>query len=152
MEKTEDWTTGKWNRVDAPYPGVGISLRSEPAAARQGNMGLCFNVTSDGSGGPLQTEVPPLTVEVPVNVKTGELVCVQGWIKIDQKIPDGTDGFLIYENQGGESLALRYYQTDGWKRFAFYRYAAYDGEMRLTFALSSYGRVCLDDVSVQPLE
>lgn len=151
MESSDAWTKGKWSRIDVPCPGVQSSLRRAPSAAHQGSLGLSFFVSADGEGAPLQTEVPPLSIEVPVNVHTGELICIQGWIRIDQPLAKGTDGFMIYESQGGIALAQRFYQTNEWQRFAFYRYAAADTDMTLTFALSSYGNVLLDDVSVQPL-
>ena len=37
----------------------------------------------------------------------------------------------------------------GWNPFAFYRFAAWDGEMTLTFAMSGLGTVKLDDVSIR---
>jgi hypothetical protein len=151
MEQADEWTVGKWSRIDVPFAGVRSSLRRDPAAAYRGALGLTFHVTTDGDGAPLLTEMPPLTVEVPVNVHAGELICVQGWLRIDQPLAAGTDGFMIYDSQGGEALAQRFYQTTQWKRFAFYRYAATEGDMKLTFALCTYGRVLLDEVSVQPV-
>ena len=151
MERTEDWTGGHWQRIDVPFGGVTVSLRRDPDAAYRGSLGLTFLVSADAGGGPQQTETAPLTVEVPANVHAGELVCVQGWVRIEQPIGEGTDGFMIYENHGGTALAQRFYQTNGWQRFAFYRYAAADGDMVLTFALTAYGKVQLDEVSVQPV-
>ena len=151
MERVEEWTGGSWNRFDSPFPGVNISLRRDPAAAYRGALGLTFSVTADGPGAPVLTEVPPLSVTAPANVHTGELVCVQGWIRIDGRLAEGTDGFMIYESHGGPALAQRFYHTDGWKPFAFYRYAATEGDMTLTFSLSTYGQVQIDEVSVQPV-
>ena len=127
------------------------SLRRDSASAYRGALGLTFAVTADGDGAPVQTELPPLTVTAPANVHIGELICVQGWIRIEGKLAEGTDGFMIYESHGGPALAQRYYETDGWKRFAFYRYAATEGDMTLTFSLCTHGQVCLDEVSVQPV-
>ena len=151
IERPEDWTNGHWRRADAPFAGVTASLRRDPQAAYRGLVGLTFQVDAETGGGPQLTEVPPLTVEVPANVRVGELVCVQGWIRIDQPLAEGTDGFMIYENHGGISLAQRFYKTNEWQRFAFYRYAAADGDMLLTFSLSTYGTVRLDEISVQPV-
>ena len=152
MERVEDWTAGSWTRFDSPFPGVICSLRRDPAAAYRGALGLTFSVSADGPGVPVQTEVPPLTVTAPANVHTGELICVQGWIRIDGELSAGTDGFMIYESHGGAALAQRYYRTDGWQRFAFYRYAATEGDMTLTFSLCTQGQVQLDEVSVQPVQ
>ena len=151
MERAEDWTAGSWNRYDVPFDGVASSLRRDSASAYRGALGLTFAVTADGDGAPVQTELPPLTVTAPANVHIGELVCVQGWIRIEGKLAEGTDGFMIYESHGGPALAQRYYETDGWKRFAFYRYAATEGDMTLTFSLCTHGQVRLDEVSVQPV-
>ena len=76
---------------------------------------------------------------------------MQGWIRIEQPLARGSDGFMIYESHGGPALAQRFYKTDGWQRFAFYRYAATDGDMTLTFSLSTFGQVQIDEISVQPV-
>lgn len=146
MEKTEEWTAARWMRFETPFKGVATGLRREPAAARTGNYGLCFAVTPDGFR-PLEMETTPLWVEVPIPVKTGDLICVQGWIKIPNKIENGVDGFMIYDNHGGPALAQRYVEATDWQPFTFYRYAAFDGEMKLNFSLSGFGEVWLDDIT-----
>ena len=151
IETAKDWDDGHWNRFDSPFPGVVSSLRRDQTAAYRGALGLTFSVTADGAGAPILTETPPLTVTAPAGVHTGELVCVQGWIRIEQPLARGSDGFMIYESHGGPALAQRFYKTDGWQRFAFYRYAATDGDMTLTFSLSTFGQVQIDEISVQPV-
>ena len=152
MEKTEDWTTGKWTRYETLPAGIATGLSRNPAAARNGNFGLALTVTQSAADAPVEMESPPLTVEVPVPVRTGELLCVEGWIRIPKPLVNGVDGFMIYESQGGPSLALRFVDATDWRPFAFYRYAAYDGEMKLNFSLSGYGEVHLDDVTVRAVQ
>ena len=90
-----------------------------------------------------------LAVIVSFPVHTGEMLCVEGWIAIPQTLTSGVDGFMVYDNHGGIALAQRYRERIRWHPFAFYRFAAWDGEMTLTFAMSGLGTVKLDDVSVR---
>lgn len=152
MERTDQWTQGGWTRNEIPVPGLTSGLSRSPLAARSGQYGLLFSLAATSSAAPLEPANVPMWVEVPVNVKTGELVCIEGWIKIEKPLVNGVDGFMIYDSHGGRSLAQRYSEMTDWRPFAFYRYAAWDGEMRIVFALSAIGEVKLDDVTVRTVQ
>ena len=56
---------------------------------------------------------------------------------------------MVYDNHGGIALAQRYRERIRWHPFAFYRFAAWDSEMTLVFAMSGLGTLKPDDVSVR---
>lgn len=152
MERSEQWTSGGWTRNELPVPGLTSGLSRTPTAARSGQFGLLFSLAATHSAAPLEPANIPLWVEAPFGVKTGELICVEGWIKIEKPLVNGVDGFMIYDSHGGRALAQRYTDATQWRPFAFYRYAAWDGEMRIIFALSAIGEVQLDDVTVRTVK
>lgn len=96
---------------------------------------------------PQQIEGNIVEVETEFPSKVGQLICVQGWIRIPKDLTNSVDGFEIYDNQGGRALALRFQKATEWKRFAFYRHSTSDGPMRVRFAISGVGEVWLDDVA-----
>ena len=152
MERPDQWTNGGWVRSEVPVPGLTSGLSRTPTAARSGQYGLLFSLAATSSAAPLEPANVPLWVEVPFAVKTGELICVEGWIKIEKPLVNGVDGFMIYDSHGGRALAQRYTDATDWRPFAFYRYAAWDGEMRIFFALAAIGEVQLDDVTVRTVK
>ena len=101
---------------------------------------------------PEQVETATLNVETEFNTQMGQIICVQGWIKIPQDLKSSVDGIEIYDDQGGRGLALRFKKATGWTRFAFYRLATNNGPMRIRFAMSGVGEVWLDDVAAYALE
>ena len=88
-------------------------------------------------------------ISVSFPVHTGEMLCIEGWIAIPQNLTSGVDGFMVYDNHGGIALAQRYRERIRWHPFAFYRFAAWDSEMTLVFAMSGLGTLKPDDVSVR---
>ncbi len=101
---------------------------------------------------PAEAECPAIFLEVGFDTHVGQLICIQGWIKIPEDLTNSVDGVTIYDDQGGESLALRFKKACGWKRFAFYRISTNDGPMRVRFAFSGVGEVYLDDVAAYVIQ
>lgn len=101
---------------------------------------------------PEQVETATLNVETEFNTRMGQMICVQGWIKIPKDLTNSVDGIEIYDDQGGRGLALRFKKAMGWTRFAFYRLATNDGPMRIRFSMSGVGEVWLDDVAAYALD
>ena len=52
----------------------------------------------------------------------------------------------------GPPLAVRVRHTAGWQPVTLYRAVPYNGEIRLTFALTGLGEVWLDDVAMARLQ
>ena len=66
----------------------------------------------------------------------GQIIRVQGRIRIRQPIEATTDGFLIYDSLAGTAGALRFREptpNGDWQEFEYYREVARSGEMRLLF-------------------
>ncbi len=110
--------------------------------------------------GPLNSlEQTPVSTNSPaLPVSSGQIIRVQGRIRIRQPIEATTDGFLIYDSLAGTAGALRFREptpNGDWQEFEYYREVARSGEMRLFFELKGLGDVWLDDLQVsatQPLE
>lgn len=147
MENMSIWTNGPWARFQDPVPGVRAEVMLDLGSAHSGSYGLRFRNQKETPQSPSWMENPPETMEVRIPVRTGEMICFQGWIKIPEDLRNTVDGFFIYDDHGGPALGLRFTKKTDWRQFAFYRYASYDGEMKFRFSLSGYGDVWIDDVS-----
>ncbi|MDO5554823.1 MAG: hypothetical protein Q4G68_13780 [Planctomycetia bacterium] len=147
MEDPAAWTHGNWTRYEAPVPATRVIVSRDAQSARAGSFGLHLGTLQEGNEIPVEMESPPVWIEVPIQVRTGQMICVQGWLALPGDLTHTTDGLKIYDDHGGEALALRFKEQTPWRRFAFYRYAAFDGEMKIRFSLSGYGEVWLDEIS-----
>ena len=126
-----------------------------PLAAHSGQTGLRLVVAPEiPSDKPKQLETVPLWVATPpMPVRLGEMICVNGWIRIPQPLESTVDGLMIFDSLGGEELALRFLHTSGqWREFAFYRNVPADGNYYVFFALNGLGEVHLDDIRVSPVQ
>ena len=124
-------------------------------AARSGQSGLRLAVApSNPSDKPKQLETVPLWVTTPpMPIRMGEMICVNGWIRIPQPLESTVDGLMIFDSLGGEELALRFVQTAGeWREFAFYRIVPEDANYYVIFALAGIGEVHLDDIRVAAVQ
>lgn len=142
-----------WQHFQHITPGVESTAEPNPAAAHSGRSGLRVVAQPlEASQSPAQIESPPVwIVSPPVPVEAGQLVRIQGWVRIAKPITGSVDGLLIVDSLGGEPLASRVSQTPGWQQFTFYRVATQAGPMTVTFALTGLGEAWLDEVTVQPL-
>jgi hypothetical protein len=122
-----------------------------PAAARSGQMGLSLVVAPERpSDKPKQLETVPLWVATPaMPIRVGEMICVNGWIRIPQPLESTVDGLMIFDSLGREELALRFLQTAGeLQQCVFYRIVPEDSNYYVFFALNGFGEVHLDDIQV----
>jgi hypothetical protein len=86
-----------------------------------------------------------------MSLPPGTLVRVSGWMLIPDPIRASPDGALFYDSAGGEPLAVRRMQTNGWEQFRLYRRVPASGTFNVTLALTGIGTVFFDDVRVEPL-
>jgi len=123
-------------------------------AARSGQSGLRMATAPDPSDKPKQLETVPIWVATPpMTVRMGEMICVNGWIRIPQPLESTVDGLMIFDSLGGEELALRFRHTSGeWHEFAFYRNVPADSNYYVFFALNGFGEVHLDDLRVAAVQ
>jgi hypothetical protein len=92
----------------------------------------------------------------PVTLPPGTLVRVSAWVKIPGPITGTADGVLVYDDAGGEPLAVRLTGTADaagplWKQFHLYRRVPASGQMSVTLALTGMGVAYFDDVRIEPL-
>lgn len=152
FENAATWADDGWRLNYKTSPSVVARVSFENAAARSGSNGLRVVVSAPQNRAPVEVEFPAATLETEFPTRVGQTICVQGWIKIPQTLTNSVDGVKIYDDQGGEALALRFRDATDWRRFAFYRRAINDGTTRLRFEFSGLGEVLLDDVVAQVVE
>jgi hypothetical protein len=135
-------------------PLVQTSVDLIPQAAHSGTMGLRLTAT------PTTPETPPLMIETPpvrflsplVPAQVGQLICIHGWVKVPKAITGSVDGLMIYDNQGGEAMAVRIGVTSDWRPFVLYRIATKPDGVNVAFALTGLGEAWIDDVGIEVLE
>ena len=146
-----------WEPMAHIVEGGSVSTRMEivPTAARSGQTGLRLVVApTDASDKPKQLETVPLWVSTPaMPVRMGEMICVNGWIRIPHPLESTVDGLMIFDSLGGEELALRFLRREReWREFVFYRIVPEDGNYYIFFALGGFGEVHLDDIRVSSVQ
>jgi hypothetical protein len=95
-------------------------------------------------------ETPPLWVtSPPVSVQPGDRVILRGLIRVPASITGSVDGFMIADSIGGPALALRARETGEWQPFTLVRAATTSAPITVTFALTGFGEVYLDDVTIE---
>lgn len=143
-----------WRHFEHRMEGTTGQVDMVSGAAHRGHFGLRLAVRpEDPKNPPAMLESSPLWITSPsVPVRTGDLVCVRGWIRIPTPLTSTVDGLLVFDSLGGETLGERIGHTNQWREFALYRIAPRDGDLNITFALYGMGEVHLDDVAVQILQ
>lgn len=140
-----------WKYYEHAQPNIATSVHLLPGAAHGGRLGLRLRAEPrDAENRPTVVETAPMWITSPsVMVQQGELVQIQGWLRIAQPIVGSVDGLLIIDTLTGEALAARLSRGAEWRQFSFYRAAARPGPMAITFALAGMGEVWIDDVTIQ---
>jgi hypothetical protein len=95
-----------------------------------------------------------------VRLPAGTLVRVSGWMKVPKPITGTADGAMMYDDAGGEPLAVRVLSTvpnvekpgpGVWKHFHLYRRVPASGQIAVTLALTGYGVAYFNDIKIEPL-
>lgn len=95
------------------------------------------------------------TVQVstpPVDVNTGDIVYVTGWVRVRFPSPDRLDHAVIYDSIQHSSGELRFDGNPNWHRFELLRLADRDEPFQVHFALEGLGEMQIDDVQVVTLQ
>jgi hypothetical protein len=79
------------------------------------------------------------------------LVEISGWARVDQPFATSSGGLAVVDTLGGPELSLLIRETSGWQPFRIIRAVPKSTELRLTFALTSYGSAKLDAVILRTL-
>ena len=140
----------RFSELPSDSPIVTTAALEGPAGASCLHMGAAV-LASDKSPLPLLEQTPVSMTSPTIPVLAGQIIRVQGRIRIRQPLDAATDGLMIYDSLVGTVGALRFHEpTRGgdWQEFEFFRQVARSGEMRLMFELKALGNVWLDDVRV----
>jgi hypothetical protein len=99
-----------------------------------------------------------LAVDSPaVQLPPGTLVRVSAWVKIVGEVEGSADGVLIYDDAGGEPLAVRLQNTKDasgtatWRKFHLYRRVPASGHISVTVALTGRAIAYFDNIQIEPL-
>lgn len=143
-----------WRHFQHPTAGITTEAGLAPTAAHGGQYGLRLSaLPADPNRAAVLAESPPVWITSPeVPVRQGELLTIQGWVQIPSPITGSVDGLLIADSYTGETLAERIGETTGWQPFTLYRVAPESGTLTVSFALSGFGEVWLDDIRICPIE
>jgi hypothetical protein len=143
-----------WKHYQHRQEGITASVELSAGAAHDGLGGLLLKASpADPKKQPAGVETPTVWItSAPINVRQGDLVQIQAWVKIEKPLALSVEGLVIIESLGGETLALRLQQTKEWQQVTLYRAAARPGPLTVTFALAGLGEAAVDDVSVQILQ
>jgi hypothetical protein len=131
-----------------PMPELGKSLLRLEVRRR---------IERDRDGKPREPSKAPLEKTFlavdspPVRFEPGSLVRVSGWIRIPNEITGSADGALLYDDAGGEPLAVRLASQPHWKQFHLYRRVPASGQISVTLALTGVGVAYFDDIRIEPL-
>jgi hypothetical protein len=145
-----------WEAMSHKVEGAFIAKKEISAVAKHsGQTGLRLAVAPQNPANkPKLLETVPLwVITPPIPTRSGEMICVNGWIRIPQPLESTVNGLMIFDSLGGEELALRFVQTLGeWREFAFYRIVPTDANYYVFFALDGFGEVHIDEVRVSAVQ
>ena len=140
-----------WKHLRHEQPNVTTAVDLSPQAMHSGGTGLRLQaVANDPKNKPGALEMPPMWVTTAsVPVERGQLLEIQGWVRIVRPMIGSVDGLMVIDSLSGDPLAQRVIEPGDWKSFTMYRAVGRTGLMSLTFALTGLGEVWVDDVSVR---
>jgi hypothetical protein len=151
-----DWPEA-WLEQKVTLPSDGVELLADRVTEepKEGKQCLRLRIKpKDPLHPPAALERTFLAVHTPaVRLQPGTLVRITGWVRLLGNIAASTDGALVYDNAGGEPLAIRL--TAGqpkWKQFTLYRKVPATGTINVTMALTGIGTAYFDDVKIEPLQ
>ncbi len=140
-----------WRHVEFPQQGLTTEVQLSSQLPHSGRTSLHLAAgKSPDSAAPALVETPPVWVETAaVPVKAGDLLQIQGWVRVPQAVQGSVDELLVFDSIGGPDLALRFSPTGSWRRFIIYRAAPQAGQVSVTFAVTGMGEAWIDDVTIQ---
>src|SRR5262249_50912649 len=134
-----------------PRAGITSQVEISTEAAHSGRSGLrLVAAAADPDKQQSIVETAPVWVtSAPVRVEQGDVVQIQGWLRVVKPIEGSVDGLLVIDSLAGEALAERFTKAGEWQQFTMYRAAARAGTMGVTFAVSGLGEAWIDDITIQ---
>ena len=142
-----------WRQYQTAPDDLQTYIALSPNNPRNGEhcLRLRVDALSEHAAASVIERSPVWVNSAPITVHPGQRLLISGWIRIDQPIHGSADGFFIRDSIGGSPLAQRFHRTKGWQRFEMIRSVQQHDHLTLTFALSGFGEVWLDDVQITRL-
>lgn len=139
-----------WQHQTAPGLAVRTLVQLHQDAMVDGRRGLRLAAEPDGGLAPQFLESAPVwIVSGPIEIPPNHLVRISGYVHVPAPLRGTYDGLVIQDSLGGRDLAQRFPTTNGWQPFTVYRATSEGHTLRLNFALTGYGTVHVDEVTVQ---
>jgi len=153
LERLETLASAGWHHYRHEHQGLESLAELSPQDPNSGKFSLKLAARAiDAKNAPGTVETSPVWITTPgIPVEAGQLFRLRGFVRVPAPITATVDGLLVIDSFGGEAMAERIRQTDGWQEFILYRTAPQRGELRVTFALSGLGEAYLDDVAIEPV-
>jgi hypothetical protein len=140
--------TNGWRQERASMPHVATRVELSFQTPRSGRASLRMQSWPEAGNRSVCDHWPVFLTSAPIPVQHGQLLRIQGWVRVPGAISGSHDGFLVFDSLGGLDLAERIGNGEGWREFVLYRAAPRNAMLTVTFALTGLGEVWLDDVSV----
>ncbi len=143
-----------WQLFQYEVPGIVSRAELTGDAPHGGQSSLRLVVEpADPAHPPGLVESAPLWIrsaEVPA--MAGQLFRIRCWARVTIPVHGSVDGLEVIDSLGGQALAERIGQTDGWREVTLYRVAPTSGPVSVTLALTGLGQAEIDDLSIEHLE
>jgi hypothetical protein len=143
-----------WTLRDTTLDDVDMIARRVGDSPKEGKQCLMLQVKlkNPKAPEPIALERTFVAIDSPaVKVQPGAIVRISGWVRIPEPIKASADGALLYDNIGGEPLAVRLTNKTDWQQFVLYREVPATGTVSVTLALTGLGVAYFDDVRIEPL-
>jgi hypothetical protein len=144
-----------WQHYRHPVAGLRTEVSLTPTEPHSGRFSLRLSASAEGDArtAPYCVVTPPVWVtSPPVQVPSGQLIRIHGWVRVPRLDTGSDDGLLIVDSLAGEASAERIGPTHEWRELTLYRIAPPSGIATITFALSGYGQAEIDGVTIAPVE
>ncbi|MDA1015640.1 MAG: hypothetical protein O3A00_14450 [Planctomycetota bacterium] len=142
-----------WQHAQNIIDGVRASAelkRDRTAKEGKSTLRLVAGVEPDRETPKFIEHSPIVVTTPPVNLQSGQIVHVSGWIKLNTPVISSQDGIMIYDSILGPLGAIRWRDASDWQRFEMIREVQRSGPFTLTLSLNGLGEVQLDDLRIVP--
>ncbi|VAX41663.1 FIG00927013: hypothetical protein [hydrothermal vent metagenome] len=151
FEDIDTMTVEHWKHAQNHIEGVQATAELYPQSQKGKYSLRLIAVPKTGASVPRVLSKSPVLVSTPpMDVRSGQIVHISGWVKVVSRTVSGTDGLMIYDSLGGVQGAIRWKKQGRWKHFEFVREVSQTGSFHLTIALTGLGEILVDQLQVIP--
>ncbi|MBQ3823241.1 MAG: hypothetical protein II807_09385, partial [Thermoguttaceae bacterium] len=99
MERRGAFSDGTWHTYEEESANLAGKIYVDEESRRSGATGLRVNVAPRVEGtAPVEAECPSIFVETSFPTQAGQMICIQGWIKIPEDLTNSVDGLRVYDD------------------------------------------------------